>query len=84
MTAFQEFRRWAREGPAGERITAVVATAAVLSALVWMLVRQMLPCAAAMALFVPEEEQDSLAAALGELPHLLHFVVLSSEVTFSA
>jgi len=30
-------------------------------ALVWMLVRQMLPCAAAMALFVPEEEQDSLA-----------------------
>src|SRR5207237_182909 len=45
-------------------------------ALVWMLVRQMLPCAAAMALFVPEEEQDSLAVRYAAGAHQAPVLVL--------
>jgi hypothetical protein len=38
MTPFQEFRLWARRAPAGERAAAAIASAIVLSLLIWILI----------------------------------------------
>src|SRR4051812_42159729 len=45
MTPFQEFRLWARRAPGNERLAAGIATAVVLTLLVWVLIPSSTPAA---------------------------------------